>query len=139
MILRRVNVAEMDLPTKYLDQKSLTHGTLAKQGAPSVVGQRKEWSVSITLRYWSIMTGGKEFDHWFLHKMLESYGDRNRNAGRANIEAEVVNATTIVYNEINLQLLIAHEQRGEQQPPACEDDDEDDDDDDEGDNEDDDE
>jgi hypothetical protein len=79
---------EVDLPTKYLQLKSLYHGTLAKQGAPSKRSWSKgERSVSITLRYWSIMTGLKEVQ-------------------------------TIVYNEFNMQLLIvAHAQHREQQPP----------------------
>ena len=56
--------------------------------------------------------------------MIQSYGDRNRDAGRENIEAEVVNAApTIVYNEFNMQLLIAHAQHQQLQPPAPEEDD----------------
>ncbi len=51
---------EMDLPTKPPHLRPSTQGTLAKQWAPSVIGQRKEWSVSIALRYWSIITGGQE-------------------------------------------------------------------------------
>jgi hypothetical protein len=40
-----------------------------------------------------------------------------------NIEAEVVNAApTIVYNEFNMQLLIAHAQHQQPQPPAPEED-----------------
>jgi hypothetical protein len=40
-----------------------------------------------------------------------------------NIEAEVVNAApTIVYNEFNMQLLIAHAQHRQLQPPAPEED-----------------
>ena len=55
--------------------------------------------------------------------MIESYGDQNRNAGRENIEAEVFNAApTIVYNEFNVQLLIAHAQHQQPQPPAPEED-----------------
>ncbi len=54
---------------------------------------------------------GNDFDQWFLREMIQSYGDRNQDAGRENIDAEVVNAApTIVYNEFNMQLLIAHAQ-----------------------------
>ena len=67
---------------------------------------------------------GDDFDQWFLREMIESYGNRNQIAGREDIEAEVVNAApTIVYNEFNMQLLIAHAQHREQQPPAPEEDD----------------
>ncbi len=68
---------------------------------------------------------GKDFDQWFLREMIQSYyGDRNRDAGRENIEAEVVNtAPTIVYNEFNMQLLIAHAQHRQLQAPAPEEDD----------------
>ena len=67
---------------------------------------------------------GKEFDQWFLWEMIESYDNWNQNAARDNLEAEVVNAApTIVYNEFNMQLLIAHAQHREQQPPAREEDD----------------
>ncbi len=68
---------------------------------------------------------GKDFDQWFLWEMIQSYGDRNRDAGRENIEAEVVKAApTIVYNEFNMQLLIAqHAQHQQLQAPAPEEDD----------------
>jgi hypothetical protein len=67
---------------------------------------------------------GNDFDQWFLREMIQSYGDRNRDAGRENIEAEVVNAApTIVYNEFNMQLLIAHAQHRQLQAPAPEEDD----------------
>ena len=58
--------------------------------------------------------------------MIQSYGDRNRDAGREKIEAEVVNAApTIVYNEFNMQLLIAHAQHRHLQAPDLEEDDDD--------------
>ena len=51
---------------------------------------------------------GEEFDQWFLQEMIESYGNQNRNAGREATETEVVDAApTIVYNEFNMQLLMA--------------------------------
>ena len=60
---------------------------------------------------------GKDFDLWFLQEMIESYGNQNQNAGRENIKAEVVKAApTIVYNEFNMQLLIAHAKHRQPQP-----------------------
>ena len=71
------------------------------------------------------MERGEDFDGWFLQEVIESYGDRNRNAGRENIEADVLlnTAPTIVYNEFNMQLLIAHAQHQQPQPPAQQEDD----------------
>jgi hypothetical protein len=51
---------EMDRPPTHLHLNSLTHGTQAKQGAPSEVGRGKEWSVSITWQCWPITTEQKE-------------------------------------------------------------------------------
>jgi hypothetical protein len=66
---------------------------------------------------------GEDFDEWFLREMIESHGNRNRNAGRENIEAVINAAPTIVYNEFNMQLLIAHAQHRQPQPPAAEEED----------------
>ncbi|KAI2507435.1 hypothetical protein MHU86_6927 [Fragilaria crotonensis] len=118
-------LTEMDrLPTN-LHLKSLTHGTRAKQGTKrswSREGMERFNNLAVLVyndrrgkgrRVRSVVPSGND----------KSYGDRNRDAGRENIEAEVVNAApTIVYNEFNMQLLIAHAQHQQLQPPAPEDD-----------------
>jgi len=112
------------------------HGPPVEAPAPEVTNPRYTGKTRGTKRSWSRegmerfnnlavlvyndrMERGEDFDGWFLQEMIESYGDRNQNAGRENIEAEVVNAApTIVYNEFNMQLLIAHAQQRQPQPPA---------------------
>ena len=65
---------EMDLRAKFLHLKSLTHGTLAKQGAPSIVGHGKErFNNLAALVYNNSRERGKEFGQWFLWEMIELY------------------------------------------------------------------